>query len=70
MIQPRIVEAAVLKNDQAMLAPVTDTNLIAKEFSKYEKCYFEYTQGRKVQANLLTISEKSDIQGDFMLSVK
>ena len=59
-------KAAVLKNDLAMLASVTDTDLIAKEFSKHEKCYLDYTRiTREKSANTLTISEKSDIQGDF-----
>ena len=59
-------EAAVLKNDLAMLASVTDTDLIAKESSKHEKCYREYTRiTREKSANTSTISEKSDIQGDF-----
>ena len=59
-------KAAVLKNDLAMLASVTDTDLIAKEFSKHEKCYLEYTRiTREKSANTSIISEKSDIQGDF-----
>ena len=37
-------KAAVLNNDLAMLASVTDTDLIVKEFSKHEKCYLEYTR--------------------------
>ena len=49
-----------------MLASVTDTDLIAKEFSKHEKCYLEYTRiTREKSANTSTISENSDIQGDF-----
>ena len=56
----------MLKNDLAMLASVTDTDLIAKKFSKHEKCYLEYTRiNREKSANTSTISEKSDIQGDF-----
>ena len=59
-------KAAVLKNDLAMLASVTDTDLIAKEFSKHEKYYLEYTRiTREKSANTSTISEKSDNQGDF-----
>ena len=59
-------KAAVLKNDLAMLASVTDTDLIAKEFSRHEKCYLEYTRiTREKSANTSSISEKSDIQGDF-----
>ena len=56
----------MLKNDLAMLASVTDTDLIAKEFSKHEECYLEYTRiTREKSANASTISEKSDIQDDF-----
>ena len=59
-------KAAVLKNDLAMLASVTDTDLIVKEFSKHGKCYLEYTRvTREKSANTSTISEKSAIQGDF-----
>ena len=59
-------KAAVLKYDLAMLASVTDTDLIVKEFSKHEKCYLEYRRiTREKSANTSTISEKSDIQGDF-----
>ena len=59
-------KAAVLKNDLDMLASVTDTDLIAKEFSKHEKYYLEYTRiTREKSANTSTIFEKSDIQGDF-----
>ena len=59
-------KAAVLKNDPAMLASVTDTALIVKEFSKHEKCYLEYTQiTMEKSANTSITSEKSDIQGDF-----
>ena len=70
MIQPRIADPAVLKNDQSMLASVTDTDLIAKEFSKHEKCYLEYTRiargiTREKSANTSTVSEKGGIQGDF-----
>ena len=56
----------MLKNDLAIVASVTHTDLIAKEFSKHEKCYLEYTRiTREKSANTSTISEKSDIQGDF-----
>ena len=59
-------KAAVLKNDLPMLASVTDTDLMKKEFSKHGKCYLEYTWiTREKSANTSTISEKSDIQGDF-----
>ena len=59
-------KAAVLKNDLAMLASVTDTDLITKEFSKNEKCYLEYTRiTREKGTNTSTIPLKSDIQGDF-----
>ena len=55
----------MLKNDLAMFASVTDTDLIAKEFSKHENYYLEYTLiTREKSANTSTISE-SDIQGDF-----
>ena len=56
----------MLKNDLAVLASVTDANLVVKEFSKHEKCYLEYTRiTREKSANTSTISEKSDIQGNF-----
>ena len=49
-----------------MLVSVTDTDLIAKEFRKHEKCYLKCTWiTREKSANTLTISEKSDIQGDL-----
>ena len=37
-------EAANLKNDTEMVIEVRDTDLIAKEFQKHEKCYHEYTR--------------------------
>ena len=37
-------EAANLRNDTKMTTAVTDIDLIAKEFQKYEKCYREYTR--------------------------
>ena len=37
-------EAANLRNDTEMLIEVRDTDLIAKEFQKHEKCYREYTR--------------------------
>ena len=64
-------KAAVLKNDLAMLASVTDTDLIEKKFSKREKCYLEYTRiTREKSANTSTISEKVIFQVILMLSVK
>ena len=75
MIQPRIADLAVLKNDQSMLASVTDTDLIAKEFSKHEKCYLEYTRiprglpERKVQIHRQSL-KKVVFKVILMLSVK
>ena len=44
-----------------MLASVSDTDLIAKEFRKHEKCHLEYTRiTREKSANTSTISEKGD----------
>ena len=71
MIQPRIADAAVLKNYQSILASVTDIDLIVKEFSKHEKCYLEYTRiTRKKSANTSTVSEKVTFNVILMLSVK
>ena len=65
-VEETLKKVAVLKNDLAVLASVTDTDLIAKEFSKHEKCYLEYTRiTSEKSANTSTISEKSDIQGNF-----
>ena len=64
-------KAAVLKNDLAMLASVTDTDLIAKEFSRHEKCYLEYSRiTREKSANTSTISEKVIFTVILILSVE
>ena len=39
-----IKQAAVARNDLEMIAAVTETDLIAKEFQKHQKCYLEYTR--------------------------
>ena len=36
-------KSSSVKNDPAMLVSGTDIDLTAKEFSKHEKCYLEYT---------------------------
>ena len=50
---------------------LTDTDLIAKEFSKHEKCYLEYTRiTREKSANTSTISEKSDFDASCEVTEK
>ena len=39
-----IKQAAVARNDLEMITAVTETDLIAKEFQKHQKCYLEYTR--------------------------
>ena len=39
-----IKQAAIVKNDLEMITAVTETDLIAKEFQKHQKCYLEYTR--------------------------
>ena len=64
-------KAAVLKDDLAMLASVTDTDLIAKEFSKHEKCYLEYTRITRDKVQIHRQSLKKVIfKVMLMLSVK
>ena len=61
----------MLKNDLAMLASVTDTDLIAKEFSKHEKCSLSThgLPGRKVQIHRQSL-KKVIFKVILMLSVK
>lgn len=37
-------EAAIAQNDLEMIRAVTETDLIAKELQKHDKCYLEYTR--------------------------
>ena len=61
----------MLNNDLAMLASVTDTDLTAKEFSKHEKCYHEYTRiTREKSANTSQSLKKVIFKVILMLSVK
>ena len=39
-----IKQAAVARNDLEIITAVTETDLIAKEFQKHQKCYLEYTR--------------------------
>jgi hypothetical protein len=58
--------AAHLRKDKNMIDAVTDVDLIAKEFSKHQKCYLNYTRiARKTCPENQTLSENNDISGNF-----
>ena len=56
--------AANLRNDKKMITAVTGIDLIAKEFSKHQTCYVNYTRiARQTKKN--SASSERDITGDF-----
>ena len=56
--------AANLRNDQKIITAVTGIDLIAKEFSKHQTCYVNYTRiTRETKKN--SASSERDIAGDF-----
>ena len=56
--------AANLRNDQKMITAATGIDLIAKEFSKHQICYVNYTRiTRETKKN--SASSERDITGDF-----
>ena len=60
-------EAAFARNDKEMIIAVSQTDLIAKEFQKHEKCYLDYTRiVRKSSSAAESTSEKTcSGNGDF-----
>ena len=59
-----IKEAAIAQNDLQMIVAVRETDLIAKEFQKHDKCYLDYT--RVVRKRAESAENVSDDQlGDY-----
>ena len=59
-------EAALAQNDLEMIRAVTETDLIAKEFQKHEKCYLEYTRVVRKMAEPTESTSDDDLQlGDY-----
>ena len=58
-------EAANLRNDTKMTTAVTDIDLIAKEFQKYEKCYREYTRIVREEALQEEHVDEEFIRGNY-----
>ena len=53
--------AAHLRNDQTMITAVTGIDLIAKEFSKHQTCYINYTRiSRETKTKNSASSERDD----------
>ncbi len=60
--------SATLRKDEPMIAAVTDVDLIAKEFSKHEKCYLDYTRvARNTNVPSPSVCETEQDLGDFSM---
>ena len=57
--------AAHLRNDQTMITAVTGIDLIAKEFSKHQTCYINYTRISRETKTKNSASSERDTTGDF-----
>ena len=53
-------ESAKVRDHYDMIIVVSETDLIAKEFKKHEKCYLEYTKTIRQRASTITSTDDDD----------